>query len=181
MPRGNKELYKYGKLGENAYDLQAGDISNITRQAIMLNSWERVNLDSDEEVQERINKYFEFCCENDCRPAVSGLALAIGIDRQTLHDWKNKRSRANSKRSDIIKKAFSTLEFMWETYMQAGKINPASGCFLGKNNFGYHDDTKVIIEASNMEEAQQSPEEIAAQLDDNIPVDVDFQETDSND
>ena len=178
MPKGNMNLHKSGKLGENAYELQAGDISNIMKQAITLNTWPKIDLNSDEAVDKRINEYWLFCAENDCRPAVSGLALALGIDRNTLYDWKTERRRASSNRAGIIKKAYSILEFMWETYMQSGKINPASGCFLGKNNFGYHDDTKVIIEASNVEEAQQTPEEIAAQLDDNIPVDVPYKEAD---
>ena len=106
---------------------------------------------------------------NDCRPAVSGLALALGVDRQTLHDWKNKRTRANTGHSDVIKKAFNCLEFLWEEYMQSGRINPASGCFLGKNNFGYHDDTKIQLEAVTMT-ATKTPEEIAAEIDE-IPTD----------
>lgn len=181
MPRGNMELYKSGKLGENAYELQKGDISNLMRQAITLNSWDKIDLDSDEAVEERIAKYWVFCAENDCRPAVSGLALALGIDRRTLQDWKTQRSRAKSNRSDIIKKAYANLEYMWETYMQTGRINPASGCFLGKNNFGYHDDTKIMVETATSPEAAQTPEEIARQIEQDIPIDTDYTEIDSDD
>ena len=33
----------------------------------------------------------------------------------------------------------------WEQIMQNGKINPASGIFLGKNNFGYKDQTEHVL------------------------------------
>ena len=167
-------LYKSGKVGDNAYELQTGDVSNIMQQAITLNTWKKIDLDSDKAVDDRINEYWLFCAENDCRPAVSGLALALGIDRQTLYGWKTGQRRANSKRADIIKKAYSILEFMWENYMQTGKINPASGCFLGKNNFGYHDDTKVILETSVQAEPDKTPEEIAAQIETDVPIDTPF-------
>ena len=168
MSRGNKEIYKYSKVGDNAYEIDSKDVSNLTRQAILLSSWERVDVDSDSEVEKRINEYFVFCANNGCRPAVSGLALALGIDRVTLNDWKCGRSRANSNRANIIKKAYSVLEYLWESYMQEGKINPASGCFLGKNNFDYHDESKVTIEAVNTLQANKTPEQIASE----IPVDT---------
>ena len=37
------------------------------------------------------------------------------------------------------------MENLWENYMQNGKINPVSGIFLGKNNFGYQDKTEHVL------------------------------------
>ena len=37
------------------------------------------------------------------------------------------------------------MENLWENYMQNGKINPVSGIFLGKNNFGYQDKTEYVV------------------------------------
>jgi hypothetical protein len=37
------------------------------------------------------------------------------------------------------------MEILWENYMQNGKINPVSGIFLGKNNFGYQDKTEYVV------------------------------------
>jgi hypothetical protein len=34
---------------------------------------------------------------------------------------------------------------MWEHYMMNGKINPVSGIFLGKNNFGYQDKQEYVV------------------------------------
>ena len=37
------------------------------------------------------------------------------------------------------------MELLWENYMQNGKINPVSGIFLGKNNFGYQDKQEMVL------------------------------------
>jgi hypothetical protein len=37
------------------------------------------------------------------------------------------------------------MEQMWENYMQNGKINPVAGIFLGKNNYGYKDQTEYVL------------------------------------
>ena len=48
---------------------------------------------------------------------------------------------------------------MWEDYMQNGKINPVSGIFLGKNHFGYKDQTELKV-ATNGEEATIPQEQL---------------------
>ena len=37
------------------------------------------------------------------------------------------------------------MEEMMEDYMLNGKINPVSGIFLMKNNFGYTDKSEVVL------------------------------------
>ena len=43
------------------------------------------------------------------------------------------------------------MEDLWENYMQNGKINPVSGIFLGKNNFGYQDKQEMVLTPNNPE------------------------------
>lgn len=178
--RGNPRAYKNSKLGDRMYEFKQGEISQLMQQAIILNEWSPIDLNSDEEVDNRINEYWLFCAERDLRPMVSGLALALGIDRATLNAWKNgtRRGKLSSSRVDIIKKAYSILEYMWEQYMTTGKINPASGCFIGKNNFGYQDEIKIVAAPEKSLEADRTPEEISRQLEQDIPIDVDFEEMD---
>lgn len=173
MPKGNKEAYKNSKLGDKMYqDIEPGYVSNIMRQAIELNNWPKIDIDSNEEVDKRINEYWMFCAENDTRPSVAGLGLALGVTRKTIHAWRTEASRAGSGRSNLIKKAMSILEFLWEEYMQSGKINPASGCFLGKNNFDYHDENKVVLEAQTGPQPTLSPDEIASKIAADIPAEI---------
>ena len=56
------------------------------------------------------------------------------------------------------------LEALWEDYMQNGKINPVSGIFLGKNNFGYLDKQEYVV-TPNTGYQTMSPEVIAAKYD----------------
>ena len=47
--------------------------------------------------------------------------------------------------TDVIKRHYAILAQLWEDYMQSGRINPVSGIFLGKNNFGYKDQTEYVL------------------------------------
>lgn len=69
----------------------------------------------------------------------------LGIDRTTLHTWKNGECRGNT-HSHMIKKVFAMLEEISVDYFQGGKVNPAAGIFLLKNHFGYRDVTDLTIE-----------------------------------
>jgi hypothetical protein len=52
------------------------------------------------------------------------------------------------------------MELLWENYMQNGKINPVSGIFLGKNNFGYQDKQEMVITPNNSNDSDYNAEEI---------------------
>ena len=51
------------------------------------------------------------------------------------------------------------MENLWENYMQNGKINPVSGIFLGKNNFGYQDKTEYVV-TPNVQQDNYDPDSI---------------------
>ena len=52
------------------------------------------------------------------------------------------------------------MEILWENYMQNGKINPVSGIFLGKNNFGYVDKQEHVLTPTANSDADYSAEDI---------------------
>ena len=52
------------------------------------------------------------------------------------------------------------LETLWENYMQAGKINPVSGIFLGKNNYNYQDKTEYVVTPNQQNDSDYSADEI---------------------
>lgn len=104
-------------------------------------------------VQNRISEYFEIVSRNGIKPGVAGLACAMNTDRRTLQSMvtgKPFNSRGNviripSEVTTLMKKVYAILEMQWEDNMQNGKINPASGIFLGKNNFGYSDVQEHVV------------------------------------
>jgi len=118
-----------------------------------------IDISDPKQVEERIVWYFTHCAEDDMKPTVSGMALALGVDRKTLYDWSRGNVRGVT-HSPIVKKAMDVLSTLWEDYMQNGKINPVSGIFLGKNHFGYTDKQEIVVKPENPLGEQKSPDEI---------------------
>ena len=133
---------------------------NIMEQSLTLMNLPNIDLNDPEQVRERIDYYFRLVTSNGNRPTVAGLGLALnGMDRKRL--WEIRTGNFGNTRgevaalpktvTDLIKKAYKTMEELWENYMQTGRINPVSGIFLGKNNFGYQDKQDVVITPNNPE------------------------------
>jgi len=131
-------------------DLQKGDNRKYLRHALA--SWDlpQIDISDASQVEQRINWYFEHCADDDMKPTVTGLCNALGIDRQTFYNWGvgKYRNTESSAHLDLVKKARSILEELWEDYMLNGKINPVSGIFIGKNHFGYADKQEVVVTPS---------------------------------
>lgn len=138
-----------------------GDNTKYIRHALMSLDLPPIDLDSDEQVQERIKWYFEHCADNDMKPTVTGMANALGIAVITLHDWCIGRRRGKTdNRTEIVQRAYAVLGELWEDYMLNGKVNPVSGIFIGKNHFGYADKTEVTLTPNNPLGDIEDPEEI---------------------
>ena len=134
-------------------DLQPGDNSKAIGIIMQFNNLPVVDLHVPEQVRERINLFYQMCFDNDFKPTVSSYAAALGFNRKELWALLAKPDYGNRNYDnlptltyDYLKKGYSSLEQLWEYYMQNGKINPVSGIFLAKNNFGYVDKTEYTIE-----------------------------------
>ena len=75
--------------------------------------------------------------------------------KTTLWEWKQGSYRAGTHQA-IICEAYDMLEALWEDYMMNGKINPVSGIFLGKNNFGYQDKQEYVLTPNQRESVDAS-------------------------
>lgn len=141
--RNRPDLAKFGY--ENA---EPGDNSRYLRYAMA--SWDLppIDISDPKQVEQRIWDYFEFCADNDRKPNMIGMANWLGVDRATVNSWKTGEYRAST-HLPVVKKAVELLEELWVDYMQNGKINPASGIFLGKNMFGYKDTQDVVVTPNN--------------------------------
>ena len=139
-----------GRGGKNNFpaaqipDTDPGDNSKYLRHALTTMNMPPIDISDPKQVEERIDWYFNHCVANDMKPTVKGLCNSIGISRNTIRTWYNEEYRGNT-HSQIIKKAYDLLEELWEDYMLNGKINPVSGIFLGRNNWGYQDKVDVVI------------------------------------
>ena len=120
-----------------------------------------IDIFDNDQVMQRIQEYFQIVSKYRSRPTVSGLAMALGTDRRRLYEINTgnisdtvygKWKRVPKDVQATIQKAYNYLEVMWEDYMTNGKINPVSGIFLGKNNFGYRDQTEHVITPNSQQE-----------------------------
>lgn len=141
-------------IGDNGLMLQEGDNTKILKVNMALMEMPEIDLDDADAVRDRLIEYFGLYAQADMKPTVVGMAIALnGHSRQWL--WAVARDGAINGRGDtvrlrpevsnVIKKAYFMMENQWETYMNSGKINPVSGIFLGKNNYGYQDKTEYVV------------------------------------
>lgn len=130
-----------------------------------------IDLKNVDEVMERIKVYLDIYAKYDLKPTVVGFALALnGKDRRWLWAVANDKPYGQAGKLvdlprevvDAIKKTYKFLEMLWENYMNSGAINPVSGIFLGKNHFGYRDQSEVAVTPSLKSENDYNAEEILA-------------------
>lgn len=167
-------------IGNNGLMLEDGDNAKFLMVNMTLFNMTEIDRSNLAAVQERLNDFFRLYAENDMKPTVAGMAMALGMNRRTLwaitHDapigGRGNYSTLPQEVTDIIKKAYFLLENLWETYMASGKINPMAGVFLGVNNYGYQDVKRVDVApiAPENTEKDYDPEAIRQQyLIDSVP------------
>lgn len=71
-------------IGDNGLMLDDGDNSKFMKVNIALFNMEEIDLHEVDEVTARLNDYFKLYAENDMKPTVAGMAMALGMNRRTL-------------------------------------------------------------------------------------------------
>lgn len=123
---------------------EPGENSRFVRRSFVSWNLPPIDISDPAQVEERIGCYFQHCIDNDRRPGVIGMCNWLGINRDTLNQWKNGVCRSNT-HTDIIKKAMGIIEEVWADLMMSNKLNPGAGCFMGKNWFNYTDTQQIVL------------------------------------
>lgn len=144
-------------------NVNPGDNSRYLRHALVGVSLPPIDISDPVQVEQRISEYFQYCIDNDMKPNMVGMANWIGVSKRALDGWK--RGEYGKSKTPIIERAAMVLEELWQDYMHDGKVNPASGIFLGKNMFGYRDVQDVQLAAVNPLGEMRDPAEIAQKYD----------------
>ncbi len=156
-------------IGNNGLMTQPGDNAKIIAINLELLNLPNIDMDDVNAVAKRLTEYFEIYARSDFKPTVAGMAIALnGHNRRWLWSVVNDKplggdgykSNLRPEVADTIKKAYFMMENQWETYMNSGKINPVSGIFLGKNNFGYQDKTEHVLTPNVQQPSDYDPEDI---------------------
>ncbi len=95
------------------------------------------------ELQERIDQYFNFCAERGFRPGIETLCLSLSCTRQSLWVWCNGGAGKSQEWADICNTAKQFIIGFLEQLSMTGKINPANSIFYLKNWAAYSDAVTV--------------------------------------
>lgn len=135
-----------------------------------LEMWELPPIETDDaaQVEDRIKWYFRHCGEKELKPSVAGLAVALGVDRQTLYKWARGERHKDKAHGYTIKRAVDIILYNLEIYSQDGKMNPAIAIFLLKNHGGYTDVQQLTVEAKQQEFEERKMSDVLEEYD-NIP------------
>lgn len=155
---------------------EPGDNTKYLSHNLQIAQLPSIDTADPKQVEQRIFEYFSICNENDMKPSMASLALALGVSRNTLWEWSIGGFRSAT-HYDVIKKAVQMLDAQMVDYMQNGKINPVSGIFLMKNSFGYKDQQEVVVTPQTPLGEQVGAEELRDKYikglpEESIPIDI---------
>ena len=119
---------------------------------------------TDEEIRERLYKYFVETLENGEIPTVEEMSLALGYDRGTIWRWETGAEGSTPARRDLIKKAKEFLASFDAKLVQENKINPTTYIFRAKNYFGLRDTQEYVLTPNNPLGDTKDPAEIQQRL-----------------
>jgi len=112
-------------------------------------------------VAKKLNEYFNMKAKDKKPPTLSGIALHLGINIDTLADWRaNRSANEGNPRPAVIVEMLRTAKLMCEEWvasnMLTGDAHPVASIFTLKNNFGWKDKTEQDV-TSNGESLMSQP------------------------
>lgn len=117
------------------------------------------------DLQKDIDKYFEYCDNNDKPYTLSGLAYFLDMDRKTLYNYSKDENFFPT-----IKKAREKVEMQLEENALLNKANPTFTIFNLKNNFGWKD--KINYEDDKKEQELSKVEELLSKIENEANNDI---------
>ncbi|WP_026661677.1 terminase small subunit [Butyrivibrio proteoclasticus] len=95
--------------------------------------------ENEEQLKERIKQYFDFCANNNFRPGVESLSLALGVDRVTYWRWCNQEIRVSNEWAETCKLARQSIVAFVEAAANSGHLSPPIAIFSLKNLANWKD------------------------------------------
>ena len=180
-PKKRKRDYEPLSMQDALRNIPSTENNKILQTNIAIMLLPDIDLHDEAAVRSRLTEFFEIYASADLKPTVAGLALCLnGHKREWLYAIMNGGIQGKTSGGDVvklpssvlslIKKAYGTMENMWESYMSAGKINPVTGIFVAKNHYNYVDKQEHIVTPNVGNDSDLSVEDIKSRymLEDNI-------------
>lgn len=118
-----------------------------------------IDVSDPQQVLERCSLYFSRCSEEGLRPGIAAMCVWIGINRTRWQKWVSGEEFKTTHYA-LCNKINGIFDAQMEAYMQNGKINPVSGIFIMKNNYGYKDEQEHKVEAKDTSIQEMNMREI---------------------
>ena len=166
-PRPARDKTKHLLTSDAQLNMEPGDNARYVMFGMAIYNMDPIDINNVQQVEQRIQDYFALCIQADMTPGVANFAMALGIVRHRLLEVVNDaegRSVVPSGVRSALKKAHAYMGSYWEQIMQNGKINPASGIFLGKNNFGYRDAVEHVVTPNIKTSDQIAPADLQRRI-----------------
>lgn len=147
-----------------------GDNSRYLKHTLRMWDWKKPDMTNLDDVNARIKDYMQICIDDDIKPSMEGMALAFDVDRKTLWCWANNvdsKYLPDEVRTSI-KKVYQLLNAQFVNYAQDGKMDRSVAIFLMKNNYGYRDETEVVLKPDNPLGDKESMEDLNKKYIENV-------------
>ena len=120
-------------------------------------------VESDEELCERLDRFFHNCAETKQLPTVEKMCLAIGKPRESVFEIINGIQRGfSNETADILKKAKNLIASLDAELAQEGKIQPVVYLFRAKNFYNMRDQQEMVLTPNNRLSEYQDRQTIEA-------------------
>ena len=150
----------YKRRTDREATVDSGDNARFIAHAMRLAKLPPIDMDNADEVAERCEQYFEMAREDNSKPSLAALALALGYDRVSLYRIVNGLQGKSTEVCNVLKRAVQMLDVLLNDYMQNGKINPVSGIFLMTNTLNYQQRAEVTVAPAQPLGEGRDPDEL---------------------
>lgn len=161
--RGRGGTHNFPQIMESP---KANDVRRIGASLLKWYNMEKAV--TDEEIRERLGRYFVETLEAGEIPTVEEMCLALGYPRGTVWRWELGEEGSTPYRRDLIKKAKEFLSSFDAKLVQEGKVNPVTYIFRAKNYFGMRDQQEYVLTPNNPLGDIQDPNQIQKRLSESL-------------
>lgn len=168
-----------GHLPPGVLEVDEDDDKAKTRSKVMtdLMKWYTLpKAEDDEEIEKRIELFFEVCAMNGEYPSIEKLHLAIGYGRSTVHDWMSGMILVSERRRNAVKRAYEMIHATEAELATNFQIQPVVYMFRSKNYFGMSDKQEVQHIVQDPLGAKVDSKELEAFVGQSIVIDAEFSE-----
>ena len=160
--------------------LQAVELSAVQKavsNVSPLMKCQKVDPSKPQEVQKRLEDYFNHCQNASVIPSIESMSLYLGVTRKTLWRWANGND-CPFETSNIVRRAKDILSAIDAELVLTGKINPVSYIFRSKNFYEMQDAVQIQTAES---EPVRDIDEIASRYENVVMVDASDKYLDNRD